>query len=38
MAESEKFHEMTTAADSPPRGGFKLDDDREFPPVTQGSD
>ncbi|PSN33782.1 WD repeat domain phosphoinositide-interacting protein 2 [Blattella germanica] len=34
-AESEKFHEMAAATESPPKGGFRFDDDAEFPPVTQ---
>ncbi|XP_077294416.1 WD repeat domain phosphoinositide-interacting protein 2-like isoform X3 [Arctopsyche grandis] len=33
--ESEKFHEMTSAVESPPPAGFKFDDDKEFPPVSQ---
>uniref|UniRef100_A0A0C9QC46 WIPI2 protein n=1 Tax=Fopius arisanus TaxID=64838 RepID=A0A0C9QC46_9HYME len=35
--ESEKYHEMIAATESPPKGGgtFRLDDDTEFPPVTQ---
>ncbi|XP_046391606.1 WD repeat domain phosphoinositide-interacting protein 2 isoform X3 [Ischnura elegans] len=33
--DSEKFHEMVAATESPPRGGFRLDDESEFPPVTQ---
>ncbi|XP_046391595.1 WD repeat domain phosphoinositide-interacting protein 2 isoform X1 [Ischnura elegans] len=35
MSDSEKFHEMVAATESPPRGGFRLDDESEFPPVTQ---
>ncbi|XP_011299905.1 WD repeat domain phosphoinositide-interacting protein 2 [Fopius arisanus] len=37
MSESEKYHEMIAATESPPKGGgtFRLDDDTEFPPVTQ---
>ncbi|KAL0278352.1 UNVERIFIED_CONTAM: hypothetical protein PYX00_000190 [Menopon gallinae] len=33
--DSEKFHEIAAATESPPKGGFQLDDDNEFPPVTQ---
>lgn len=33
--ESEKFHEMAAATESPPKGGFRFDDETEFPPVTQ---
>lgn len=36
--DSEKFREMAAAAESPPKGGFKFDDDQEFPPVTHKSD
>ncbi|XP_034242200.1 WD repeat domain phosphoinositide-interacting protein 2 isoform X5 [Thrips palmi] len=35
MSDSEKFHEMAAATESPPKGGFRFDDDSEFPPVTQ---
>ncbi|XP_067006590.1 WD repeat domain phosphoinositide-interacting protein 2 isoform X1 [Anabrus simplex] len=35
VVDSEKFHEMATATESPPKGGFRFDDDSEFPPVTQ---
>ncbi|XP_043465013.1 WD repeat domain phosphoinositide-interacting protein 2 isoform X2 [Leptopilina heterotoma] len=37
MSESEKYHEWIAATESPPKGGgpFRLDDDTEFPPVTQ---
>lgn len=35
MSESEKFHEMAAATESPPKGGFRFDDESEFPPVTQ---
>ncbi|KAF7412074.1 hypothetical protein HZH66_000970 [Vespula vulgaris] len=40
MSESEKYYEMIAAAESPPksRGPFRLDDDTEFPPVTQRTD
>ncbi|XP_034936289.1 WD repeat domain phosphoinositide-interacting protein 2 isoform X2 [Chelonus insularis] len=40
MSESEKYHEMIAATESPPKGGgpFRLDDDTEFPPVTQRTD
>uniref|UniRef100_A0A1B6DMR4 Uncharacterized protein n=1 Tax=Clastoptera arizonana TaxID=38151 RepID=A0A1B6DMR4_9HEMI len=37
-ADSEKFHEMDMATQSPPKEGFKLDDDLEFPPVPQKLD
>ena len=35
--ESEKYHEWIAATESPPKGGgaFRLDDETEFPPVTQ---
>lgn len=35
-ADSEKFHEMASAVETPPPAGFKFDDDKEFPPVTSG--
>ncbi|KOX73301.1 WD repeat domain phosphoinositide-interacting protein 2 [Melipona quadrifasciata] len=36
MSESEKYHEMIAATESPPgfSGSFRLKDDAEFPPVT----
>lgn len=34
MTESEKFHEMRNAAETPPKQCFLLDDDGEFPPVS----
>lgn len=37
-SDSEKFREMAAAAESPPKGGFKFDDEHEFPPVTHKSD
>ncbi|XP_014235192.2 WD repeat domain phosphoinositide-interacting protein 2 isoform X1 [Trichogramma pretiosum] len=37
--ESEKYHEIIAATESPPKAGaFRLDDDAEFPPVTQRTD
>jgi hypothetical protein len=35
--ESEKYHEIIAATESPPKGDgtFCLDDDDEFPPVNQ---
>ncbi|XP_075231274.1 autophagy-related 18a isoform X2 [Lycorma delicatula] len=37
--ESEKFHEMVAATESPPKDCFKLNDDTEFPPIPpQGTD
>lgn len=38
--ESEKYHEMLAATESPPKatGAFRLDDDADFPPVTQRTD
>ncbi|GFG29084.1 hypothetical protein Cfor_00254 [Coptotermes formosanus] len=33
--EAERFREMAAATESPPKGGFRFDDDTEFPPVTQ---
>ncbi|XP_058796565.1 WD repeat domain phosphoinositide-interacting protein 2 [Phymastichus coffea] len=40
MSESEKYHEMISATESPPKGSgtFRLDDDTEFPPVTLRTD
>ena len=40
FVESEKYQEMIAATESPPKGGgpFRLDDDTEFPPVTQRTD
>jgi len=32
--DSEKFHEMASAAETPPKTCFLLDDDGEFPPVA----
>ena len=34
FADSEKFHEMEKAAETPPKTCFLLDDDGEFPPVA----
>jgi len=34
MTDSEKFHEMATATETPPKTCFLLDDDGEFPPVA----
>lgn len=34
MTDSEKFHEMEKAAETPPKTCFLLDDDGEFPPVA----
>jgi len=33
MTDSEKFHEMNAATETPPKQCFLLDDDGEFPPV-----
>lgn len=33
--ESEKLQVMAMATESPPKGGFNFDDDKEFPPMTQ---
>ncbi|XP_023321817.1 WD repeat domain phosphoinositide-interacting protein 2 [Eurytemora carolleeae] len=33
MTDSDKFHEMESATETPPTQCFLLDDDREFPPV-----
>lgn len=33
--ESDKLRELVFATEQPPDGGFRLDDDGEFPPVTQ---
>ncbi|KAF4527613.1 hypothetical protein B566_EDAN016299 [Ephemera danica] len=35
MSESDKLRELVFATEQPPDGGFRLDDDGEFPPVTQ---
>jgi len=35
FTDSEKFHEMAAAADSPPKQCFLLDDDGEFPPMNK---
>ena len=32
--ESDKFHEMASATEPPPKTCFLLDDDGEFPPVA----
>jgi len=37
MTDSEKFHEMAAATESPPKQCFLLDDDGEFPPMNKGS-
>jgi len=34
MTDSERFHEMCSASESPPKTAFLLDDDGEFPPVA----
>jgi len=34
MTESDKFHEMASATEPPPKTCFLLDDDGEFPPVA----
>ncbi|KAK7601658.1 hypothetical protein V9T40_009099 [Parthenolecanium corni] len=31
--DSDKYHEMSAAVAEPPKDGFRLDDDNEFPPV-----
>ena len=33
LADSEKFHEMAVATETPPKQCFLLDDDGEFPPI-----
>ena len=33
--DSEKFHEMAAATESPPKQCFLLDDDGEFPPMSK---
>ena len=35
FTDSEKFHEMAAAAESPPKQCFLLDDDGEFPPMNK---
>ena len=37
LAESEKFHEMAVATETPPKQCFLLDDDGEFPPMQGGA-
>ena len=34
---SEKFHEMAAATESPPKQCFLLDDDGEFPPMNKAN-
>ncbi|KAK6643031.1 WD repeat domain phosphoinositide-interacting protein 2 [Polyplax serrata] len=34
-ADSDKLREIAAASESPPKEGFRFDDDNEFPPVTQ---
>jgi hypothetical protein len=34
LSETERFHEMASASESPPKTAFLLDDDGEFPPVA----
>lgn len=34
LLDSEKLHEMAAAIDLPPAGGFRFDDEEEFPPVS----
>ena len=33
VADSEKFHEMALATETPPKQCFLLDDDGDFPPI-----
>lgn len=33
FTDSDKYHEMSAAVAEPPKDGFRLDDDSEFPPV-----
>ena len=35
FSDSEKFHEMAAATESPPKQCFLLDDDGEFPPMSK---
>ncbi|KAG8303147.1 hypothetical protein J6590_016116 [Homalodisca vitripennis] len=37
MSESEKRQELRLASASPPRDGFPLTDDAEFPPMSPGT-
>jgi autophagy-related protein 18 len=37
MTDSEKFHEMAAATESPPKQCFLLDDDGEFPPMNKAN-
>ncbi|XP_076264159.1 WD repeat domain phosphoinositide-interacting protein 2-like isoform X3 [Rhynchophorus ferrugineus] len=36
--ESDKLREMAQATEAPPKDGFHLTDDQEYPPLTQNSD
>lgn len=38
LTESEKFQDMERATEVPPVGHLRLDDDGEFPPMTQKLD
>lgn len=33
FVDSDKYHEISAAVAEPPKDGFRLDDDSEFPPV-----
>ncbi|KAK6624148.1 hypothetical protein RUM44_011006 [Polyplax serrata] len=35
VEDSDKLREIAAASESPPKEGFRFDDDNEFPPVTQ---
>ena len=35
VTDSEKFHEMAAATEVPPVSHLRLDDEGEFPPMTQ---
>jgi len=38
VADSEKFHDMDRATEPPPVNALRIDDDGEFPPMTQKLD
>ena len=38
VTDSEKFHDMDRATEAPPLNALRIDDDGEFPPMTQKLD
>jgi len=38
ISDSEKFHDMDRATEPPPVTTLRIDDDAEFPPMTQKLD